>query len=74
MNIGKITFDRTGDLDKALPLAQIGGNKSIPSDSTFVSMDGSNSTAGHLGYLKYQWNQIYGPNKVKIASSTSSLP
>jgi len=72
MNIGKITFDRTGDLDKALPLAQIGGNKSIPSDSTFVSMDGSNSTAGHLGYLKYQWNQIYGPNKVKISSSTSS--
>ncbi|MBM3438890.1 MAG: carbohydrate-binding protein [Bacteroidetes bacterium] len=66
MNVGKITFTRTGALPKSLPVANAGGNVSCPTTSDSATSDGSKSKAGSLGYLNYQWSQIYGPSRITL--------
>lgn len=74
MNIGKAQFTRTGPLPKALPIAKAGGNVSYPSTADSAQCDGSKSSAGSLGYLKYAWTQVYGPSKLLINNATASKP
>ena len=72
MNLGKFTFVRAADLPKKLPVAHAGGNKSVPTSQDSTSLDGSLSSSGFLGYLNYQWSQIYGPNKLNLTPSNEA--
>ncbi len=74
MNIGKAQFTRTGSLPKALPIAKAGGNVSYPSTADSAQCDGSKSSSGSLGYLKYAWTQVYGPSKLLINNATAPKP
>ena len=72
MNISNAQFTRISALPKTLPIAKAGGNISYPSTADSAICDGSKSTAGSLGYIIYQWTQIYGPSKLQIKNSASS--
>jgi hypothetical protein len=74
MNVGKAQFTRTAPLPQALPTAKAGGNVSYPSSADSAQCDGSKSTSGSLGYIKYQWSQVYGPSKLLIKNATAPKP
>ena len=66
VNLGKLQFVWSSNLPKALPVADAGGNISCAIGTDSFICDGSKSSYGHLGYLNYQWKQIYGPSKLII--------
>ena len=72
MNVSNAQFTRISALPKTLPIAKAGGNISYPSTADSAICDGSKSTAGSLGYINYQWTQIYGPSKLQIKNAASS--
>jgi hypothetical protein len=72
MNVSNAQFTRISALPKTLPIAKAGGNISYPSTADSAICDGSKSTAGSLGYINYQWTQIYGPSKLQIKNPASS--
>jgi len=66
VNLGKLQFVWSSNLSKALPVANAGGNISCVIGTDSFICDGSKSSYGHLGYLNYNWKQIYGPSKLII--------
>lgn len=66
MNLARFTFKWVAELPKKLPVAHAGGNKSVTSSQDSTALNGSLSSAGFLGYLNYEWKQIYGPNKLQL--------
>jgi len=70
-NLSSWTFTRQSDFANARPLAHAGGNKSHPEGLDSLKLDGSKSQAGSLGYLHYQWKQMYGPNKLDIEAANT---
>jgi hypothetical protein len=37
-------------------------------------LDGRASSAGSLGYLNYEWSQVYGPNRLNLEGASSAQP
>ena len=68
MNMGKLQFSKASDLAKAMPVANAGGNKSVALLVDSALIDGSKSKIGSLGYINYQWKQIYGPNRLVFSA------
>lgn len=73
-NLGRLKFTRTGDLPALLPLAHAGGNRTHGAAVDTLRLDGSLSQAGSLGYLNYEWSQVYGPNRLTLEGASSEKP
>jgi len=73
-NLGRMTFQRAGDLDYIVPVADAGSNVSVTLPSNFTILDGSGSFDPEGQDLTYVWEQIYGPSTVDYNDITSSLP
>ena len=74
VNIGRLTFTRTGPLEYAPPMADAGPDGSLTAPETGIVLDGSASTASSGGSLTYAWEQIAGPAVAILSDAASSSP
>ncbi|WP_282124648.1 glycosyl hydrolase [Algibacter mikhailovii] len=74
LNIGRLTFARTGDLSYNPPVAHAGDNVSVILPNTTATLDGSQSTDADTPVLNYNWEQIYGPSTIAFSSTTVASP
>lgn len=73
-NLGKMTFERTGDIPYSFPLAKAGDNVKVLYPQTTAELDGSASTESGGNALTYQWTQIYGPSVISFSDKTAVKP
>ena len=73
-NLGRMTFNREGDLPYAVPTANAGENVVVILPNTSTTLNGSLSSDNGAGTLSYDWEQLYGPNRVSIQNSSDSNP
>mgnify|MGYP001168397595 FL=1 len=74
VNLGKMTFTRTGDLSFDPPVADAGTNVSTTLSNTSVTLDGSGTYEPTGKTVSYAWSQVYGPTQLNFATSASSSP
>lgn len=74
MNLSTLKFNYVGTNQNSTPTADAGGNKAQSKNTTSITLDGSNSTVGQLGYINYQWSQIYGPSVLSVDDKQIEKP
>lgn len=74
INLGKMTFTRTGDLGYDPPVANAGTNVSATLSTTSVTLDGSGTYAPAGKTVTYTWSQVYGPTSLTFTTSSSVSP
>ncbi len=74
VNLGKMTFTRTGDLSFDPPVADAGTNVSTTLSNTSVTLDGSGTYEPTGKTVSYALSQVYGPTQLNFATSASSSP
>ena len=74
MNLSTLKFNYVGTIQNTTPTADAGGNKAQSKNTKSITLDGSNSTAGQLGYINYQWSQIYGPSVLFVDDKQIEKP
>ncbi|MDA3834188.1 MAG: glycosyl hydrolase, partial [Spirochaetales bacterium] len=62
LNLGRLSFSRTGDLPYNQPIADAGNNITVVLPNTTAVLDASNSESPGGLILSYQWSQNYGPS------------
>ena len=72
MNISSLTFTKTAEWKLKLPVADAGGNKSISKFRDTLTVSAARSVPGALGYLQFQWIQLYGPTVLSMGNANSS--
>ena len=65
-NLGKMTFERTGNLPYQTPLADAGENTTVVLPETSVTLDGSGTTYEGTENIQYGWSQLYGPSTISF--------
>ena len=70
LNLGRMTFSRTGDLSYNQPVANAGSNTAVILPASSTILDGSNSESPGGLTLIYQWTQVYGPSVATFDDAT----
>ena len=73
-NLGRMTFERTGDLGFDPPIADAGTNVSATLSSSTVSLNGSGTYEPTGKTVTYTWSQVYGPTALTFSSTSSATP
>lgn len=73
-NLGKMTFTRTGALNKSFPTANAGENIKVLLPASSTQIDGSLSSESTMQALNYHWEQMYGPNKATLSDASNVKP
>jgi endoglucanase Acf2 len=73
LNVGRLTFTRTGDLGYVPPVADAGTNVVVVAPDTSAFLDGSGSTTPPGETLTYLWEQTAGPAVAVISDSTAAV-
>ncbi|WP_082026748.1 Ig-like domain-containing protein [Flammeovirga sp. OC4] len=73
-NLGKLTFERTGDLGYDLPSADAGEDLVVDLSGTAPSLDASGSSDPGNANLTYQWEQVYGPSVLVFSDDKAVAP
>ncbi|MDH3322676.1 MAG: glycosyl hydrolase, partial [Flavobacteriaceae bacterium] len=73
-NLGKMTFERKGDLSYNAPLANAGENVVVVLPATTASLDASLSSDADSAILNYHWEQVYGPSTIVFNDKTAVKP
>ena len=73
-NLGKMTFERAGDLSYKPPSADAGENVVVVLPASTASLDGSLSTDADSQTLTYNWEQIYGPSTIIFDDNSAIAP
>lgn len=74
LNLGKITFTRTGDLNFTYPIANAGSDFKVIMPANSGSLDGSASTESGGNTLTFAWTQNYGPSVANISNPSAVNP
>lgn len=74
MNLSTLSFKYIEPITDITPTADAGGNKAQSKDNNSITLDGSNSTPGLLGYINYKWNQVYGPTILSVDDENLAKP
>jgi endo-1,3(4)-beta-glucanase len=73
-NLGKMTFERTGDIPYSFPIAKAGGHVKVLLPETTAVLDASASTESGGKALTYEWTQQYGPSVIQFSDKTAIKP
>lgn len=73
-NIGKMTFERSGDLSYNPPSAHAGENINVILPASTTTLDGSLSTDEDTPDLSYNWEQVYGPSTIVFDDNSVVKP
>lgn len=74
LNIGRMTFSRTGPLGYLPPVADAGADASVVAPETTTALDGSASLNPSGGTLSYFWTQISGPAVAFLSDAHVASP
>ncbi|AZQ64061.1 carbohydrate-binding protein [Flammeovirga pectinis] len=73
-NLGRLTFELSGDLPYSQPVADAGDNLIINLSGDDTILDASNSTDPDNGTLTFEWSQVYGPSVIEFSDASSAMP
>ena len=73
-NLGKMTFERSGDLSYNPPEANAGENVVVVLPESTAILDASLSTDADSPNLNYNWEQVYGPSTITFDDATAIKP
>lgn len=74
VNLGKMTFARTGNLAYSQPVAKVGNNIKVLLPATTTTLNGSASVEPTSQALTYQWEQVYGPSLIAFDNNQAVSP
>ena len=74
LNLGKMTFTRTGDLNFTYPTAHAGGDFKVILPNNSGTLDGSASSESGGNALTFAWTQNYGPSVATISNPSAVSP